>query len=248
MASLAQRYLDRIRQMLDEIEERELVKIEKAGELIAHCLANGGAFFITPIGHGTMPELIHRGGGLVCLRSFNPTWNVATDIASCRRGRPRPEPVEPLDEMMRAAVRASEIRPGDCVLVGSVSGRTAHTIALALALKEAGAIVIALEAFDYAARVQSAHPSGKLLHEIADLTIDMRAPFGDAALEVEGLEVPALPISGVAQATICWAICGAVIEKMLARGLTPGVYMSANREGGPEYNKALEKRFHEVGY
>jgi len=245
---LSKRYLDRIRQMLDEIEQSQMDKIEQAGQMIADCLAGGGAFFITPIGHGTMPELLHRGGGLVCLRGFNPTWSVPADIAACHRNRPREEEVIPQDEMVLAAVKSSELRAGDCVLVGSVSGRTSSAVALSLALKECGATVIALVALDYAAKVQSAHPSGKLLNEIADLVIDMRAPYGDGSLAVAGLEAPALPLSGVAQATICWMISGAVMEQMLAKGLTPGVYMSANREGGPEFNKQLQEQFDKVGY
>jgi uncharacterized phosphosugar-binding protein len=245
---LSQRYLDRIRQMLDEIEQTQLSKIEQAGQMIAHSLAHEGAFFITPIGHGAMPELLHRGGGLVCLRGFNPTWQIAAEVAACRRDRPRADEITMPDEMMRAAVRASEIRPGDCVLMGSVSGRTISAVSLALALKEHGATVIALVALDYAAQVESAHPSGQLLSDIADLVIDVRAPYGDGSLEVTGIEAPCLPISGVAQATICWAVCGAVIEQMLARGLTPGVYMSANRAGGPEYNRQLQIQFDQSGY
>lgn len=245
---LAERYLNRVREMLDEIEHAELDKIEQAGRMAADSLQNGGAFFITQIGHGTMPELLHRGGGLLCLKGFHPTWNLPADVAVCHRGRPREEDVVAQDEMMRAAVKSSELRAGDCVLVGSVSGRTAWAVSLALALKEARAKVIALVAMDYASKVESAHPSGKLLNEAADLVIDMRVPFGDASLDVEGLEAPALPLSGISQATICWMICAAVIEEMLSRGLTPGVYMSANREGGPEYNKQLEQQFNELGY
>ena len=76
----------------------------------------------------------------------------------------------------------------------------------------------------------------------------MRVPFGDASVEVEGLEAPVLPTSGVSQATICWMICAAAIEGLLARGLTPSVYLSANREGGNEFNQEQEKRFAEQGY
>jgi uncharacterized phosphosugar-binding protein len=245
---LSRRYLNRVRQMLDEIEETELEKIEQAGQMIADSLANGGAFFITPIGHGTMPELLHRGGGLVCLRGFSPSWSIPSDLAACHRGRPRPEPVDQYDEMALAAVKSSELRPGDCVLVGSVSGRTSSAVSLTLALKACGITTIALVALDYASKVESGHPSGKLLNEIADLVIDMRVPYGDGSLQVEGLEAPALPLSGVSQATICWMISAAAMEKMLAKGLSPGVYMSANREGGPEYNKALQEQFDRVGY
>jgi uncharacterized phosphosugar-binding protein len=234
--------------MLAEIEATELAKIEQAGAMVADCLESGGAFFITQIGHGTMPELLHRGGGLLALRGFHPTWSVPADVAQCRRSRPRAEELEPTDEMMLAAVRASELRPGDCVFVGSVSGRTAWAVSLASALKQCRATVIALVALDYASRVKPAHPSGKLLNEVADLVIDMRVPFGDASLEVEGLETPALPLSGVSQATICWMICAAVIDQMLGRGLPPSVYMSANREEGPEFNRKQEERFNRLGY
>jgi uncharacterized phosphosugar-binding protein len=245
---LAKRYLDRVREMLDEIEQSELGKIEQAGQLIADSLAGGGAFFITQIGHGTMPELLHRGGGLVCLKGFHPTWAVPGDVAACHKGRPREEPLDPTDEMMLAAVKTSELRAGDCVLVGSVSGRTSWAVSLSLALKACGATVIALVALDYAAKVESAHPSGKLLNEVADLVIDMRVPFGDGSLTVEGLEPPALPLSGVSQATICWMVCGEVIDQMLAKGLTPAVYQSANKVGGPEFNKTQQEQFDKLGY
>lgn len=246
---LAQRYLNRVRQLLDEVEATELTAINQAGELIADSLANGGCFFITPIGHGTMPELLHRGGGMLALKGFNPTGALpGGDVAQCRRGRPRDENLNVGDEMARAAVKCSELRAGDVVLVGSVSGRTASAVSLAMALKEAGAKLVALVAKDYATEVTSAHPSGKLVHDFADVVIDMRVPFGDASVEVEGLEAPVLPTSGVSQATICWMICAAAIEALMARGLTPSVYLSANREGGNEFNQEQEKRFAEQGY
>lgn len=246
---LSLRYLNRVRQLLDEIEATELPLINQAGEMIADALANGGCFFITPIGHGTMPELLHRGGGLLALKGFNPSWVLpGGDVAQCRRGRPRAQEIVVSDEMARAAVKCSELRAGDVVLVGSVSGRTASAVSLAMALKEAGAKLVALVAKDYAKEVTSAHPSGKLVHDFADLVIDMRVPFGDASVEVEGLAAPVLPTSGVSQATICWMICAATIDALLARGLTPSVYLSANREGGPEFNQEQEKRFAELGY
>ena len=138
--------------------------------------------------------------------------------------------------------------PGDVLLALSLPRYSALTVELAALAHAGGATVIALVALDYAAQVTSAHPSGKLLNEVADLVIDMRVPFGDGSLDVEGLEAPALPLSGVSQATICWMVCGAVIDQMLAKGLTPAVYMSANREGGPEYNKKLEEQYNKVGY
>jgi uncharacterized phosphosugar-binding protein len=247
--NLAQRFLDRVRQLLDELEATQMESIERAGRLVADTMASGGAFVVGPIGHGITDELLHRGGGLMALKRFNPTWNLtAADLPECLRGRPRTESVDVTDEMLLASIRASELRPGDCVLIGSVSGRTAQYVALTLALQKCGIKVIALVALDYAAEVTSAHHSGKMINEIADVCLDLKVPFGDACLEVEGLETPALPLSGVSEATISWMLCATVIETLLNKGLTPSIYRSANRVGGPEFNQEAEARCQRQGY
>ena len=141
-----------------------------------------------------------------------------------------------------------ELKAGDVVFVGSVSGRNEAPIELAMECRRIGAKVIALTAMEYTAQVSSLHPSGKKLAEVGDLVIDICAPYGDASLDVEGLPVKALPISGVAFIVILWTICGEAIEKMLARGLRPHVYMSHNREGGPEFNEKELAECNRIGY
>ena len=141
-----------------------------------------------------------------------------------------------------------DVKAGDVVLVGSVSGRNTAPIELAIQCREIGARVIVLTALEYTAQVTSAHPSGKKLADVGDLVIGLCAPYGDASLEVEGLPVKALPVSGVAFICILWMICGEAIEKMLARGLRPHVYMSANRPEGPEFNEKALAECAETGY
>jgi len=142
----------------------------------------------------------------------------------------------------------SNIRAGDVVFVGSVSGRNIYPIETAIQCREIGARVIVLTALEYTEQVTSAHPSGKKLKDVGDLVIDICAPFGDASVEVEGLPTKALPVSGVAFITLMWMICGEAIEKMLARGLRPHVYMSHNREGGPEFNEHELAEYNKTGY
>ncbi len=141
-----------------------------------------------------------------------------------------------------------DLQAGDVVFVGSVSGRNPRPIDLAMECRRIGAKVIVLTSLEYTAGVSSKHPSGRKLADVGDLVIDLCAPFGDASLEVEGLPVKALPVSGVAFITILWMICGEAIENMLARGLRPHVYMSYNRDDGTEFNEKELAEYNRVGY
>lgn len=245
---LARRYLNAIHDLLNCIEHEQIANIEKAGRMIADCWESGGSVFITEMGHGTASEMTNRAGGLMSLRRFHFGMNLDNGIAECMQNRPRPEPIEPDLEHIRCAVRTSQLRAGDVVLVGSVSGRNRMPVELAIQCREIGAKVIVLTALRYTAEVASAHPSGKKLCDVGDLVIDNCAPYGDASQEVEGLAVKALPVSGIGFIACLWAICGEAIEAMLAKGLTPHVYMSHNREGGPEFNEKSLAEYNKVGY
>lgn len=245
---LAERYMQTIRELLDEIETKEIDNIRKAGQMIADTWASGNAVFITDMGHGVASEMTGRAGGLMALRRFGFTMHIDNPIADCQRNRPREEQVEEDLEQVRVAVRTSQLRRGDLVLVGSVSGRNRLPIELAMACREIGAKVIVLTSLKYTSQVTSAHPSGKRLADVGDLVIDIGAPYGDASLDVPGMDVKVLPVSGIAFIAILWAICGEAIERMLEKGLRPHVYMSNNREGGPEYNARELAEYNKVGY
>lgn len=67
-------------------------------------------------------------------------------------------------------------------------------------------------------------------------------------LEVEGLDVKACPASGIAAASIMWAVVAGMIENLLAKGISPTVYKSVNAPGGPEDVQARQQRYKEQGY
>jgi len=134
------------------------------------------------------------------------------------------------------------------LFIGSVSGKSKNVVELAIQAREMGVTVVAITSLEYSSRLQSEHPTGKRLYEVADLTIDNHAPYGDAMLEVEGLDVKACPASGLAAACIMWAITAGIIERLLERGLVPTVYRSVNAPGGPEDVRSRQERYKELGY
>jgi len=245
---LAHDYAEAVREVTRRIEGTQMGAIGAAAQAIADALTSGGAFWVHNIGHGGEQELTHRAGGLLATKIFSFTCAVSSPIAECLRGRPRPEPVEPALERIRLAVRTSELRAGDVLMVASVSGRTLGTVELARAASEMGVTVIGLTSLEYTAQIQSDHPSGEKLCDAADIVIDNCAPFGDACLEAQAYEHRVLPISGVAMAVIGWMICAEVIERMTTMGTPPHVFMSVNRPGGREYNAQAEREYNQRGY
>jgi uncharacterized phosphosugar-binding protein len=240
------KYLNAVRQVLDELETTQLEAVEQAADLIVAALTNGGAVYCSQIGHGNQHDFLGRAGGLLAVQQFTYGLAVTAPMADClNNDRSAPDDEA---ETVRLALRAGKLKAGDVMLLSSVSGRNRGPVALALGCREMGIKTIAFTSLAYTAQVEPLHPSGKKLCDVVDVVIDNRAPYGDAAVEIPGFDFKLLPVSGVAMVTIGWLIWGRVIEKMAAAGTPPSVFMSVNRKGGPEYNEESRKRYNETGY
>jgi uncharacterized phosphosugar-binding protein len=143
---------------------------------------------------------------------------------------------------------SNQLRAGDVLFVGSVSGKTANVIELALQARAHGLTVIAVTATAYSSKLTSEHPSGKRLFESADMVLNNGAPYGDGMLEIEGLEYPVCPASGIGAASVMWAVVAGFIEEMLSRGLQPTIYPSVNRPDGWKLVSQVEAKAKEKGY
>jgi len=237
---LAKRLLDSFRAQFDQLEKEQMESIDQAAAMVADSLLNGGAWHVHDTGHIIDRELINRGGGLMCIKSFSWAFTVTDDVPACRKGRPAADAdYQVALETVRLAVRASNVRAGDVMVIGSVSGRSLPTVELALECRRIGCKVIVLSSKNYSSQVESRHPTGKRLYECADLFIDNQAPLGDGHMQIEGCDVPVFPLSGINAAAIMWMMVAQVIEKMQARGKMPQICKSANIDGGAERNRRL---------
>lgn len=141
------------------------------------------------------------------------------------------------------------LNEGDVLFVGSVSGRTKKIVDLAYDSVQKGVKVIAFTSMEYATTVDPVHESGKKLYEFATVVIDNCAPKAEAMLEVEGIEAKFAAASGIASDFLLWCITCNVVEKMLAKGYTPGILKSANFPGGNDYNKqVIEPHYEKYGW
>ena len=242
------KYIEAVRGVLTFLENNQIDKIEQSADLVVESLRNGGAVFCAGIGHNNQDDFLGRAGGLAALNPFTFSFNMNSPVAECLINRPRVKPFEADIETVRFAVRSSELRPGDVMVLGSVSGRNRVPVELAIACREAGAKVIGITSMDYTARVESLHPSHKRLFEVVDVVIDNGAPYGDAAVDIPGFDFKLLPVSGVAAVVSGWMLWGRVMEKMAALGDPPSVYMSVNSDGGQEYIDKSKAQLDKRGY
>ena len=242
---LLERYQKRVDDLLAEVRETQKDNIIKAGKLIADTIANGGGVFLSGICHSIENDLIYRGGGPIFYKHFSYNLNVEKN----GRVRDRSDLDTNMEGLAAYALKASDMRPGDVLIVGSVSGRTASVVDLAFEAKKMGITVIAMSSMTYAKAVDPVHSSGKKLYEMVDLTLDNCAPAAEAMMEVEGIEAHFAAASGIASDYILWSVTSVVVEELQKKGMTPGILKSANFPGGNDYNKQiLEPQYEKYGW
>jgi uncharacterized phosphosugar-binding protein len=222
-----QRYLARTIEILQTMAASQAEPMANAATAVADAIAAGHRVFVAATSHVLHTELYLRAGGLAAVHPLGETPDLATPMlqlsADVLRGDGdfRPE-------------------PGDVVLVGTNAGTDAGTVQVALAARAAGCLVVGLTcvAYERWPDVVVEHPDAGKLVDIADIVVDVGGAIGDGVIELDGLDTPVGPTSGVALAAAAWAILVDAAERLLDRDLTPIVYRSVQIPGG-------EQLFHE---
>lgn len=241
---LIDRYWENVDELYGRVRGTQKENMIAAGKLIAEAVAGGACVHIHDSGHIIDSELIYRGGGLILYKKLKYQLNVENPV----RKRDRSDMDTNMEGLAAYALKASGVRPGDVVVLGTVSGRTFSVVDLAFEAKKLGVKLILITSMTYATTVDAVHSSGKKLYEIADVVLDNCAPAAEAMMEVEGLEARLCAASGLSAAFIMWSITTVVVEELLAKGVMPGVLKSANFPGGNDYNKGfVEPRYEREG-
>jgi uncharacterized phosphosugar-binding protein len=154
---LIQRYFQALQERIAVIAA-DTAPIEAAARLCADSLAGGGAVHIFDSGHLVSYELINRAGGPVAFNRLSFALQVDNPVKS----RPGGDTAPTLSyAYIQHVFETNQLRPGDVLFVGSVSGKTANVIELALQAKAYGLKVITMTAMAYSQKLASEHPSGR---------------------------------------------------------------------------------------
>jgi uncharacterized phosphosugar-binding protein len=214
--------------------------LEAAALRLADTLSLGRSFFAFGCNHSRLlvDEIFYRAGSLV---PVNPI-----DVPGLRLDTPSPltgSDLEKLPGLARRVLDHTPLGAGDLLLVVSTSGRNTVPVEMAAEGKARGAGIVALTSLPYAESQPSLAPSGKRLHELADVVLDHGAPPGDAALTVPGVGPAMGPVSTIVGAALLHAWMARTAQLLAERGSDPPVFQSANRPGGGDWNRAVLARW-----
>lgn len=243
MSTFANKYLDTTMQLLERIKEEESAMIAQAAKLMADAIEQGHCIFAFGCTHSSLPiqDIVYRAGGLMLVNPIFGPGIAALDI--------KPATISSAMEQMQGYAKVildtSPMRSGDVLILVSVSGRNAVPIELAQLARERGIQVIGVTSREYSEAVASRHPSGRKMHDFANVVLDNKAPKGDAILESKEVPQKFNPVSGVTSTALLQALIAATVEELLSRGIVPPIFLAGNVDGGAEYNAHLIEKYHD---
>jgi len=235
----AQSYMEEVKNIISDIEEKETDQIEAAADEFMSTIENEGIIHVFGCGHSHMlaEEVFYRAGGLAVM---NPILDSGIML---EEGAVRSTEMERLEGYGEIIVNNYDLQPQDLMIVVSNSGRNPVPIDVALEAQKKGLKVIAITSLAYSQATTSRHSNGKRLFEIADLVIDNQTPYGDAVLEFG--EIKAVPASTISGALIINSIIAETLQRMEGKGMELPVYLSGNIDGADEKNKELMEKYGE---
>jgi uncharacterized phosphosugar-binding protein len=235
---LAAKYLEKCRQLIEQLSETQLGRIEAAAELIAEAAEQGHTLYAWGGPHSSLPvqDIFWRAGGLALV---NPLF---THGLSLEVG-----PIYLTTFLERVGGAGTEFfsqvgaESGDVIILVSTSGRNPFPIEMAISAQEAGLKVIGVTSTVYSSSVSSRHSSGKKMHEFCDIVLDNLTTPGDAILEDGQLPQKVGPTSGWMGCLLLQALMAETAERLAEKGIVPPIYYALNLDGQEEYVQYLDR-------
>ncbi|MFC0532598.1 sugar isomerase domain-containing protein [Phytohabitans kaempferiae] len=237
----AESYLRVAVSTMERVAAGQRAGVDRAAELIVAAVRAGGVVHAFGSGHSEAfaMEVAGRAGGLV------PTNRIALRDLVLFGGEP-PSVLGPMLErdpsVAHRLYALAPVQPADVFVLASNSGVNGSIVEFATLVKERGHGLVAVTSLAHSAGVDSRHPSGRKLADIADVVLDNGAPYGDATLPLPGGGAVGA-ISSITAALLAQQVVAEVVRRMVDAGEVPPVYLSANIPGGDEHNHALEARY-----
>jgi uncharacterized phosphosugar-binding protein len=244
MSKETKEYLKIALDIFSKIEEQAEGPINEAAELMAESILDDKLVHIIGTGgHSNMAamELLWRAGTLA------PVNAILDPGIAVINGAKHSNIMERTPEYAKSVLNSYDLKEGEVLIIANAYGINTMTIDTALYAKEKGLKTIGLTSTSFANHVNkdhpSRHPSGKNLHEIVNIFVDNHLPLGDAVIKFPDFQQKVAPTSTLCNSFALNLMVIKTVEKILAKGENPPVWMSANMPGGDEANKKYEEKY-----
>jgi uncharacterized phosphosugar-binding protein len=207
--------------------------------------ADGVIHVIGPGGHSNMAaeEVLWRAGGLV---PINAILDAGTNLI---HGAKRSNYVERTPGYAQRVLDAYRVgrEPGEVIIIANAYGVNAMCIDTVLEAKRRNMVTIGVTSREFADRLPrdhpSRHPSAKNLYQEVDHFIDCHLPYGDAVVAIEGCRQKTGSTATICNVLAINLLVIETVKQLVARGVDPPLWMSANLPGGDAANKAYEEKY-----
>jgi len=245
------KYQERIGEVLSKIWSTQAENIEKAAEIMAESIGNGGLVHMFGSGHSVLPvqDIFPRYGSYPGWRPLMDMRLMWTNVIGSG-GAKGLLWLERREGYAKILFENEPIKSGDVMLLFSHGGLNAAAIEVAQEAKARGLKVVAVTSMDNYNKREASHSSGKKLADVADVTIDNCCPAEDALVQIDNWKAPVAASSTVATVTISMALVAQLAAELSKRGLHRPVFVSPNVPGIPadnndrvyiEYEKSLKR-------
>lgn len=228
-------YAGKIQDLLQRIVDTQMDKILQGAEIVADAVANDGILYTFGTGHSHViaEDVAYRAGGLAPVDAIlEPSLTGHTHVV-------KSEYMERVEGMAEVILDYYGVSSRDVLLVISNSGRNAAPIEMAQIGQAREIPVIAITSLAHSMGTTSRHSSGRKLYQVADVVIDNCAPKGDCVVNLEGMQQPIGPASGVMGMFIIHTLIVQTIQNLKERGIEPPVFMSGNIDGSDAFNEPI---------
>lgn len=235
-----QKYFAHIDALLKEVLKTQEEKIRNLANILVNTVIAGNKVFFFGCSHAGIlsQEAFYRTGGLVIANPILPKGLTLDTVPVTDTSV-----LERKSEYALEILNNTDINTGDLLIIHSVSGRNGVPVEIALEAKKRGIVPVAITSITYSSASTSRHESGKRLFEVCDLVIDNCGCIGDAAIEIDGFSEKTAPTSTVTGAAIINSLCAEAVGLFIEKGIDPPVFMSANLDGGDEYNARMFEKY-----
>lgn len=226
-------YIDECKRILEKVMKNEGGNIVQAATVMANTIKQDGIIHVSG-GHCHIyaMETFYRAGGLVPINPLLPHI-----FATAPRTQTYSDHIYEIEGVGTTIFEDQHVTAYDCVVLASIAGRTIPTIDIALAAKNRGLPIIALQSMEFSKQTTPKHSSGLFLSDIADITIDLNIPYGDAVIELNGLLEKCCPVSSIIGFSVIQALVTQTVCNVAEAGITPPVWVSSNLDRGDAINK-----------
>ena len=214
--------------------------IAEAAGWIAETIGRKNNVFVFGCSHAGIiaEEVFYRTGGLAVINPiFFPGFMLNTRPITMTSA------LERTPDIGKIILSQNHVGEGDLLIIHSVSGRNTVPVEMAVEAKKMGVNTVCITNLDYSSQVTSRHPSGMRLFEVCDYVLDNCGEKGDAAITLDGLAEKIGPTSTAVGTALLNTVVIEAVEKMIADGIVPPVFMSANLDGGDAHNAKIFEEY-----